>query len=101
METAGSHYVDDDKEYEKLQTLRKGFYYEMVSKSYEEYKDEFLNVLSERGLADIHAKAMFQGIAMYGYEGILYKAFPNLKDHLDEDFMINLLDKYLEEKGIQ
>lgn len=81
---------DDDKEYEKLQTLRRGFYYEMVSKSYEEYKDEFLYVLSERGLADIHAKAMFQGIAMYGYEGILYKAFPNLKDHLDEDFMITL-----------
>lgn len=89
----GNSYLPEDKEeFETLQALQKGFYFDMVNKSFDKYKDGFLEVLVERGLADIHAKAMFQGVALYGYEGILYKAFPDLKSHLDEDAMITLED---------
>lgn len=83
---------EDEQDMKKLQTLRDGFYFNMLNKMFDKYKDEFLSVLSERGLTDIRAQIMYVGLCIYGYEGILYKAFPEIKSLCDSDYLIKLDD---------
>lgn len=87
----GSSFLpENEEEMKTLQMLRNGFYFDMVDKAFGKYKDAFLDILIKQDLVDPHAHIMFNGLAMYGYEGILDRAFPNLKSLCDNDSLIKV-----------
>lgn len=91
-----SYLPDDEDEWAQLQNLRKGYFYNHMDEVSTPYRNDFLNLLKERNVADVSAKWMYNGVLMYGYDGLTYKSFPSLSELCDDDGMI-FIDDLLKE----
>lgn len=85
-----SYIPDTSDEYEQLNLKRIGFLSTYQMEYINVHKNRFLEILQERGLTDIKATLVFNGIVMYRYDEILYKAYPDLRNNIDDDSLIKL-----------
>ena len=92
----GNSYIpDSQEEYETLRHRRDTFWRSMMQDSFEKSKKKFQKVLKKADLLSNIGKWHFNGLALYGYENILFKAFPQLRENY-ADGMI-LLEKLMKD----
>lgn len=95
----GNTYIPESEDEKKnLQERRLQFFYKLMKDGIDKYEKAFIEELNKQRLycTDGQGKWFYNGIVIYGYIDILYKAFPNLKDHIDNDGLI-LLEYLLED----
>jgi len=94
----GNTYIPESKdEKEELQERRLAFFYKYMGEAIQKYKKAFIEELNKHKLYCVDGKGrwLYNGIVLYGYVEILYNAFPELKEHIDDDGLI-LLEHLLE-----
>ena len=89
----GNSFIPDSKEeYEILCSRRDHFWRDMMQKSLDKSQDMFLKELESANLLSNRGKWHFNGLALYGYENILFKAFPRLsEDYVDGMILLERL----------
>ena len=95
----GNTYIPESKdEKEEMQERRLAFFYKYMGEAIQKYEKAFIEELSKKELycADGQGRWSYNGIVLYGYVDILYRAFPKLKEHIDDDGLI-LLEYLLED----
>lgn len=86
----GNSYLPNSKEeYDNLYKKRDNFWYNFINEQLSNYKIPFADELRNHKLFNNDGRWYFNGLALYGYKGITYKAFPNLTS-LEDDGLIKL-----------
>lgn len=93
----GNTYIPEtDEEIKTLQEIRRTFFFNAMNEEFSKYGEDFLRELNTHDLLNINesGKWFFNGIALYGFENILYRAFPKIQENTDDEGLI-LLDALL------
>ncbi len=94
----GNTYIPESAEEKRMMLERRAafFYYTMIE-NIEKYEQAFVEELVKRDIYNKEGKGklLYNGIVLYGYAGITYRAFPILKDLIDDDGLV-LLEALLE-----
>lgn len=90
----GSSYLPDSKEeFDWLCEKRKNFWLNFVNEQLSNYKVPFADELRRFNLFINEANWHYKGLALYGYDGITNKAFPDLAS-FEDDGLIRLEDLF-------
>jgi len=83
--------ADNDADIAKIEVARKAFFTNLWNREIDPYAERFkvtLNGLYNEGQGNWFSS----GVVLYGYDDIVYKAFPKLSEHItnDKDGLVNL-----------
>lgn len=89
---------ENDDEKKNLQDRRNAFLLNTIYEELAKYEKDFIEELRTNNLisTDRSGTVNYTGVAIYGNKDILYRAFPKLAEHIDNDGLI-LLDLLLKE----
>lgn len=90
----GNTYIPENAdESENMQKMKQAYFYKLMAEELEKYENAFVEELVKQKIyqVDVPGKWLYNGIALYKSENILYNAFPKLKDNIDKDGLV-LLD---------
>lgn len=83
---------ETEMEMKSVMTARTSFLNEKMIERVTKYSQDFNLEIQKLGLLKEGGMLMSNGVVMYGYENIVHKAFPFLKDIMDGDGLIYIRD---------
>lgn len=93
----GSTYIpENDDELKNMQKMKQAYFYKLMAEELEKCEDEFVKELIKQKIyqVDVPGKWLYNGVALYKSDDVLYYAFPKLKENIDDDGLV-LLDVLL------
>lgn len=86
---------ENDDDYQSISEAKSNFIANFINKQIQKYHSQFIDTLKDLYIAD-KGHWFYNSIVLYGYEDIVFKAFPELFSRLDKDGLIEI-DYLLEE----
>jgi len=81
----------DENDIAKIDVARKAFFTNLLNREIDPYAEKFKLALNDLYL-EKDCNWFYSGMVLYGYNDIVYKAFPSLAEHIanDKDGLVNL-----------